>query len=58
LDSISVLDSDKIKIIKSNFFELNNTKTNDRIENFENDFSSEIKESKNISIYPKAIKLI
>jgi len=58
LDSISVLDAYKKEIIKHNYFELNNTKSQDRIESFENDFSSEIKNSKLLQIYPKVLKFI
>lgn len=58
LDSIYILDNNKFELIKSNYFDLNDTNSKDRIDNFENDFSSEIKESQNIRIYPKVIKLI
>lgn len=58
LESISWLQDNKKEIVKSNFFELNNTKTNDRISLFKSDFSSEIKLSTNISIYPKALSFI
>jgi len=58
LDSISVLKSDKFNLIKSNYFELNNTKSENRIESFKNDFSEEIGVSENIQIYPKVLKFI
>ena len=58
LDSISVLDAHKKEIVKHNYFELNNTKSQDRIESFENDFSSEIINSKLLQIYPKVLKFI
>jgi len=58
LDSIFVLSENKKEIVKHNYFELNNTKSQDRIESFENDFSSEIKNSKLLQIYPKVLKFI
>ena len=58
LDSIKVLDLNKIWIIKTHYFELNNTKSEDRIENFKIDFKEEIAESENIKIYPKVLKFI
>jgi hypothetical protein len=58
LDSISVLSDEKKEIVKQNYFELNNTKAEDRIESFKNDFSAEIKNSKLLQIYPKVLKFI
>ena len=58
LEAINVLDSDKIKLIKSHFYELNDTKDQNCISNFEDDFSQEIKISKNIKMYPKVINFI
>ncbi len=58
LDSISVLSDEKKEIVKHNYFELNNTKIEDRIKNFENDFKQEIKNSKLLKIYPKIIRFI
>ncbi len=58
ITSISVLENSKKEIIISHYFELNNTKSEDRINNFENDFKSEIDNSKNIEIYPKVLDFI
>jgi len=58
LESISVLEKTKKDIIKSHYFELNNTKSEDRINNFKNDFSEEIKISQNIQIYPNILNFI
>ncbi len=58
LDSISDLNENKKELIKKNFFLLNNTKSENRIEEFQNDFNQEIRASKNIKIYPKVLKFI
>ena len=58
LDSIWVLNKEKKEIIQQNYFELNDTKNKERIENFKNDFKEEIKNSKYLKIYPKIIKFI
>ncbi len=58
IDAIWVLSNDKKDLIKKHYYELNNTKKQDRIKNFENDFSSEIKNSKNITFYPKVLNFI
>ena len=58
LESISILSKEKTEIIKNNFFLLNNTKTQNRIDDFKNDFKSEIESSKNINIYPNIINFV
>jgi len=58
LESISVLQQDKKEIIKSHFYELNNSRSEQRIENFQNDFKQEIDNSKYLQIYPKVLKFI
>lgn len=58
LESISVLTEDKIEIIKKHFFDLNDTKVEDRINNFKSDFKNEIESSKNLQIYPNVINFI
>jgi hypothetical protein len=58
LESISVLDNNKKEIIKNHYFELNDTKSEDRINKFENDFKEEINNSKYLKIYPKIKKII
>jgi hypothetical protein len=52
------LSKEKTEIIKNNFFLLNNTKTQNRIDDFKNDFKSEIESSKNINIYPNIINFV
>ncbi len=58
LESIKILDLNKIEIIKSNYFELNNTWIEKRQENFEIDFKKEINNSKLLKVYPKVLKFI
>jgi len=58
LESISILSKEKTEIIKNNFFLLNKTKTQNRIDDFKNDFKSEIESSKNINIYPNIINFV
>ena len=58
LESIWTLQNSKKEIIKSHFYELNNTKQEKRIEKFNNDFKQEIANSKYIKIYPKVLKFI
>lgn len=58
LESIKVLGQDKVELIKSHFYELNDTKNESRVWNFELDFWEEIKLSPNIQAYPKVIKFI
>ena len=52
------MSKEKTEIIKNNFFLLNNTKTQNRIDDFKNDFKSEIESSKNINIYPNIINFV
>lgn len=58
LDSISVLDDEKKQIIKDHFYELNDDKTEERQQNFENDFRWDILKSKILKVYPKVLKFI
>jgi len=58
LESIKVLEAEKFELIKSNYFELNDTNKEERIENFSLDFKEEISNSKVLSIYPKVLKFI
>ncbi len=58
LDAISILSEDKKELIKAHYYELNDYKSEKRIESFQNDFSSEIKKSKYLRIYPKILRFI
>jgi len=58
LDSISILSNNKRDLVTRHYYELNNTKKDERIDNFKNDFKEEIINSKNIQIYPKVLKFI
>jgi hypothetical protein len=58
MDSISVLSEWKKNLVKKHYYELNNTKKEDRVESFKHDFHEEIEDSKNIQIYPKVLKFI
>lgn len=58
LDSILILPEWKKDLIKKYYYELNNTRKEDRIENFKHDFHEEIRDSKNIQIYPRVLSFI
>lgn len=58
IDSLSVLDIDKKDLIKKNFYDLNDSKSSLRIEKFENDFSEDLDNSKQISYFPKITKFV
>ncbi len=58
LDSINVLSEEKKQIVKNHYYELNDDKTEERQENFKNDFKKEIWNSKVLKIYPKILKFI
>ena len=58
LESLKVLEINKFEIVKSHFFQLNNTKKIDRIDNFKNEFSSEIENSENAKIYPTVVNFV
>lgn len=58
LSASKIIWESKFEIIKKSFFDLNDTKSADRIENFKTDFSSEIENSKNIQIYPNLLNFV
>lgn len=58
LEAVRILNDDKFETIKTHFFELNDTKTADRVGNFKNDFKSEIESSKSLQIYPNIVNFI
>lgn len=58
LESLKVLEINKFEIVKSHFFQLNNTKKIDRIDNFKNEFSFEIENSENAKIYPTVVNFV
>lgn len=58
LDSLNILWNDKTEIIKNHFFDLNNIKTEDKINNFKSDFKEDIDKSKILPVYPKIISLV
>lgn len=58
LSASKTVSKNKFEIIKKSFFDLNDTKSTDRIENFKIDFSSEIENSKNIQIYPNLLNFV
>ena len=58
LESLKVLEINKFEIVKSHFFQLNNTKKIDRIDNFKNEFSFEIENSENAKTYPTVVNFV
>gem|GEM_PF-702353 len=53
-----MLEINKFEIVKSHFFQLNNTKKIDRIDNFKNEFSFEIENSENAKTYPTVVNFV
>lgn len=58
LESLDWIWKEKKEILKQHFFDLNNTKTSDKVENFKNDFKDEINSSQNLKIYPNLLNFI
>lgn len=58
LQSSKIIWKEKFELIKKNYFDLNDTKAETRINNFKKDFKDEINSSENLKIYPNVINLI